>query len=195
MASNVQNVYAAGPLATGVCFVAPLGTPGPTSATSTLNASFVDLGYVGADGFTERVERKTDYKRSFGGRVIKTLQSEFNSSIEFTLVESINADVLKAIYGEANVTITAATSQHGKQIKVNKNAKKLPHQSWVIDTWDDETNAKYRNYIADGKIVTVGEVKIVSTDTIEYRVTVDAYESSAGNDNIVTFTDDGVLGS
>lgn len=194
MASTVGNVYAAGPLATGVCFVAPLGTPGPTSATSTLDAGFVDLGYVGDEGFTERTERKIDYKRSFGGRVIKTLQSEFNSSIEFTLVESVNADVLKAIYGEENVTVTAANAQHGTQIQVMKNAKKLPHQSWVIDTWDDETNAKYRNYIADGKIVTVGEIRIVSTDTIEYKVTVDAYES-AGNDNIVTFTDDGVLGS
>ena len=194
MSSNVGNVYAAGPLATGVCFVAPLGTPAPTSATSPLNAAFTDLGLVGSEGFTERSDRKIDYKRSFGGRVIKTLQSEFNSSIEFTLVESVNADVLKAIYGEDNVTVTDATSQHGTQVQVNKNAKKLPHQSWVIDTWDDETNAKYRNYIADGKIVTVGEIRIVSTDTIEYRVTVDAYEY-LGNDNIITFTDDGVLGS
>jgi hypothetical protein len=193
MASNVTNIYTGQPLASGVVFVAPLGTTAPTSATSTLGVAWVDLGYAGRDGFVEKNDRKIDYKRSFGGKVVKVLQTEYNSMIEFTLLESVNANVLKAVFGAGNVTVTPATTQHGTQIQVNKNAIKLPHQSWVIDSYDSESGAKYRNYIADGKIITVADIKLASTDTIEYKIMVEAFETVRGNDNIVTFTDDGVV--
>jgi hypothetical protein len=190
MASDVKQIYAAEPLATGAIRVAPLGTAAPTSATSALNASFVDLGYVGADGFVEKNDRKTDNKRAFGGKVVKVLQSEFNATVEVTLLESTNAEVLKAVFGSSNVTVTDATAQHGVQVTVKKNSKRLPHMSWVIDTTDSEMDAFYRNYIPDGKVTSVGDIKIVHTDTIEYKLVIECFEDANG-DNIVTFTDDG----
>lgn len=190
MSSDVKQIYAAEPLATGAIRVAPLGTAAPTSATSALNAAFVDLGYVGADGFVEKNDRKTDNKRAFGGKVVKVLQSEFNASVEVTLLESTNADVLKAVFGTSNVTVTEATAQHGVQVTVKKNSKRLPHMSWVIDTTDSELDAFYRNYIPDGKVTSVGDIKIVHTDTIEYKLTIECFEDANG-DNIITFTDDG----
>lgn len=195
MPSNVQNIYAGQPLASGVIFVGPLGTTGPTSATSALNSGFIDLGYVGADGFTERNDRSVDMKRSFGGKTVKVLQTEYSASIEVVLLESINANVLKAVFGESNVTVTPANSQHGAQVQVKKNAKKLPYQSWVIDTFDDETGAKYRNYLPNAKITTVSDITVSHSDTIEYRITIECFETQAGEDNIVTFTDNGQLGS
>jgi len=195
MPSNVQNIYAGQPLATGVIFVAPLGTSGPTSATSSLNPAFVDLGYVGADGFTERNERSVDMKRSFGGKTVKVLQTEYSASVEVVLLESINANVLKAVFGESNVTVTPANSQHGAQVQVKKNARKLPYQSWVIDTFDDETGAKYRSYMPNAKVTTVSDIVVSHSDTIEYRVTIECFETSTGDDNIITFTDNGLLGS
>lgn len=193
MSNTLSNIYVAEPLATGVCFVAPRGTPGPTDAQVELDAAFVDLGYTGVDGFNEKNDRSITRKRSFGGKVVKIIQSEFTSTLEFTLMESLNADVLKAIYGASNVVVTAATTEHGTQVKVLKNSRKLPHQAWVIDTWDDEMGAKYRNYVADGQITTIGDVKVVHTDTIEYKVTLDCFETTIGLDNIVTYTDDNVI--
>ena len=190
MSTNAKMVYAAEPVATGAIRVAPLGTVAPTDATTALNAAFVDLGYVGAEGFTEKNDRKTDQKRSFGGHVVKVLQSEFNASIEVTLMESTNAEVLKAVFGSSNVTVVAATAQHGVQVTVKKNSKKLPHLSWVIDTTDSELNAFYRNYIPDGKVSTVSDIKITHTDTIEYKIVIECFENANG-DNIITFTDDG----
>jgi len=190
MTSDVKQIYAAEPLATGAIRVAPLGTAAPTSAVSALDAAFVDLGYVGVDAFTEKNDRKTDNKRSFGGKVVKVLQSEFNASIEVTLLESTNAEVLKTVFGSSNVTVTPANESHGVQVTVKKNSKRLPHLSWVIDTTDSELNAFYRNYIADGKVATVSDIKIAHTDTIEYKLMIEAFESTDG-DNIVTFTDDG----
>jgi hypothetical protein len=190
MSSDVLQVYAAEPMATGAIRVAPLGTTGPTDAVAVLDAAFVDLGYVGADGFTERNDRKTDRKRSFGGKVVKVLQSEFNAQIEVTLLESTNAEVLKAVFGASNVTVTAASASHGVQVTVKKNSKRLPHASWVIDTTDSELGAFYRNYAPDAKVDSVSDIKIVHTDTIEYKLMIECFEDANGN-NILTFTDDG----
>lgn len=189
MAEN-KHVYAAEPLATGSCLVAPLGTPLPTSATEELNEAFVDLGHVGEDGFTETTERSVEKKKNFGGKTVKILQTDYTHTFTFVLLESLNADVLKAIYGEDNVTVTPANNEHGKQITVKKNAKKLPHMTWVIDTTDSELGALYRNAIPDGQIISVGDVVIVHTDTIMYEVELEVFEDASGN-HVYTYTDDG----
>jgi len=194
MASDVSNVYAAEPLATGSALVAPLGTTLPTSATDALDEDFVDLGYVGEDGFTETMERTTEEKKSFGGDTVKVLQTEYNHSFSFVLLESTNADVLKAVYGASNVEVAPANGVHGTQISIKKNSKKLPHMSWVIDTQDSELGARYRTVIPDGQITEVGDVTIVHSDTISYEVTVKCFKNDAG-DYVYTYTDDGVLGS
>lgn len=190
MAEEVGNVYAAEPSASGAAFVAPLGTTLPTAVDTVLDPAFVGLGYVGEDGITETSERTTDEKKDMGGRIVKVLQTEYNHSFKFVLLESINADVLKAIYGENNVTVTPATALHGTQIKVRKTSKKLPHQTWVFDTVDSELSAKYRNCVADGQIVSVGDVVLASKDTIEYEVELKVFEDSNG-DYVTTYTDDG----
>lgn len=189
MADN-KNVYAAEPLATGTLFVAPLGTPGPTSAVSVLNPAYVDLGHVGEDGYTETRDVSTEKKKNFGGATVKVLRTDYTHTITFTLLESLNADVLKAVYGANNVTVTAATSTHGKQVTVQKTAQKLPHMSWVIDTTDSELNAFYRSFIPDGQIISQEPVVIVHTDTIEYSVELECFADESGV-HVYTYTDDG----
>jgi hypothetical protein len=200
MAQNNNNVYAAEPGVAGAIFVAPLGTTAPAlandpgGATATLSVTWLDLGNVGDDGFTEKTDRRITRKRNFGGKVIKVLQTEYGITYELIFAESLNADVLKAIYGSTNVDVLPATATHGQQIAVRKNARKLPHQSWVVDTLDTSLGKTgnpgvWRTYIPDGQIVDTRDVKIDHTDTIEYGVTIEAFEKN-GN-NVITWTDDG----
>lgn len=194
MASSNKNVYAAEPLATGSCLVAPLGTTGPTSAVDALNVAFVDLGHIGEDGFTETTDRSIEKKKNFGGSTVKILQVDYTHTFKFVLLESLKAEVLKAVYGADNVTVTPANATHGTQIAVKKNPKKMPHLSWVIDTTDTELDAFYRNYIPDGQLITVGDVVVVHTDTIMYEVEIEAFADASGN-HVYTYTDDGQIGS
>lgn len=189
---DVRNVYAAEPTTEGCIFVAPLGSAGPAMPDpfDALDVAFVDLGDVGEDGFTETPERNIEKKRAFGGKVVKVLQTEFSQMYKVVLLETLNAEVLKAIYGEANVTVSAATSEHGEIVEVKKNKQHLPHLSWVIDTVDTALGAKYRTYIPDGQIYDTGEVKLVSTDTIEYTISIEAFEDENG-DNAFTWSDNG----
>jgi hypothetical protein len=202
--ADVGLIYAAEPTAVGSIFVAPKGTPAPAEpddpggAVVTLDLDlWTDMGDVGEDGFTEKTDRKIDRKRNFGGKVIKVLQSEWGKSYDLVFLETLNADVLKAIHGANNVDITPATDTHGTQIVVRKNSSRLPHLSYVIDTidsslGDDEDHpARFREYIPDGQIVDTGDVKIVHTDTIEYKCTIEAFEVN-GN-NVISWSDDGRL--
>ena len=190
MSSQVSNIYSAAPLVLGSLRAGPLGTEAPTSAIDTLDAGFVDLGYIGDGGFTKKLDRRTTMKRAFGGKVVKVLQSEFTGTIQLKLLESLNADCLKAVYGASNVSTTAATSQHGAQVEVLVNSIKLPHCSWVVDTADEELDAAYRIYVPDGQVTTVGDIKVVHTDTIEYDITITAFDDVTGNQMYV-WTDDG----
>ena len=73
MSSQVSNIYSAAPLVLGSLRAGPLGTEAPTSAIDTLDAGFVDLGYIGDGGFTKKLDRRTTMKRAFGGKVVKVL--------------------------------------------------------------------------------------------------------------------------
>ena len=73
---------------------------------------------------------------------------------------------------------------------LKKTKKKLPKLSWVIDSTDTELEAFYRNYIPIGQIMTLGDVVIVHTDTIEYEVELEVFEDETGV-HIYTWTDDG----
>lgn len=202
--ADVGLIYAAEPTTAGSIFVAPKGTPAPaapddpTGATVELDYDlWTDLGDVGEDGFTEKTDRRIDRKRNFGGKVVKVLQTEYGKSYDLTFLETLNADVLKAIHGAANVDITPATATHGNQIVVRKNARRLPHLSWIVDTvdtslgTDEDHPARYREYIPDGQIVETKDEKIVHTDTVEYGVTIEAFEVD-GN-NVISWSDDGRL--
>jgi len=201
--ADVKQIYAAEPTVGGSIFVGPLGTPAPaeaddpSGATAELDGAMIDLGDVGDGGFTEKTDRRLTRKRNFGGVVVKVLQTEFGKMYELVFLESLNADVLKAIYGTKNVDVTAADSTHGVQVVVRKNRKRLPHQVWVIDTIDSSLGADedhpalWRSYIPDGQIVDTGDVKVVHSDTIEYKVTIEAFETE-GN-HVITWTDDGQI--
>jgi hypothetical protein len=79
---------------------------------------------------------------------------------------------------------------------VNKNDKRIPDQSWIIDTYDSETNARYRNWVPDGMVLDVGDIKVATTDIISYKITLQCFQTVLGDGSraaIRTYTDDGIL--
>lgn len=204
MAQNNALIFSADPVVGGGLRVAPVGTD--LSAISGFNAStdltvsaynaWVDLGNMGDEGFVEKLAKKNDKKRNFGGDIVKIVQSEFDATLTFTFMESVNGLVLQAIFGEANVFITPPTSSHGTQVMVNKNDLRVPDQSWLIDTFDSETKARYRNWVPDGMIFDIGDIKVATTDIIMYKVTLQCFQTVLGDGSkaaIRTYTDDGIL--
>jgi hypothetical protein len=182
MANTIGNVFAAMPKATGALLRAPLGSDLPESARAVIPVEFKDLGFIGEEGFTQSEARDTDKKKAFGGTVVKVLQTDYSVTLQFAFLESINADVLKAIYGEANVTV--GTDDDDEEIVVRKNKSQSPHAAWVIDVFDGD--ALIRTTIADGQITEVDDIVKVHTDTIMYTVTLECFEDGNG-DNLLEY--------
>lgn len=190
MANNVSNVVAGKPLTTGGVLIAPLATALPTTVATAPNAAFQAAGYIGEDGVTEGTDRSTTKVKAWGGDIVKVLQTEYSATYQFTFLESLNANVLKAVYGDANVTTTAATASTGTLQAVKINSGILPHKSFIFEVKDGP--AKVRIVVPDGQITEVGEVTYSDSEVIGYQVTVEAFQDSAGN-NSYKYSDDGVF--
>ena len=104
MATTVGNVSAVKPRVAGCVFRAPLGTTLPTDATTALAAAFKDMGYISDDGITESNARESDDVVAYGGDVVASLQTSKTDTWQMTFIEVKNADMLKAMYGDTNVT-------------------------------------------------------------------------------------------
>lgn len=191
MANSVANVVAGKPLATGGVWLGPYGTAAPTDASTALGAGFVAAGYIGEDGLTEATERSTDKVKAWGGDTVKVLQTDYAVTYTFTFLETHNDAVLEAVYGEDNVTKTAATASTGTLRTVLLNSDTLPHQAFVFEIKDGDS--RIRIHVPDGQITEVGEITYNDSEVIGYQVTVEAFRDATLGANAVKLLDDGVF--
>ncbi|MCE5291601.1 MAG: hypothetical protein LLG14_20510 [Nocardiaceae bacterium] len=180
---NVSNSFVATPpIDGGVLFTAPLGTALPTTAIASLNAAFKDLGAVGEDGIKQKIDRKTKDIKMFGGENFRTVQEEYTSEMTITLLEDDNLDVIKLIYGDANVTVGTATVD-GLPKTIYQTSQPLPIKSFVAKCIDGQKTKTY--VIQKGQVVDVKEIQDVHNDATQYEVTIKCYRSTSGNGEAV----------
>lgn len=173
--STATNVSVAKPGASGAIFRAPLGTTLPPSAKTALDAAFVELGHVSEDGITNTAEISSDAIKAWGGERVYVYQSEKTDEFGLTLIESLNADVLKAVYGDDNVDGTIAT-----ELSINVNADEQEEASWVIDMVLRGGYLK-RIVIPDGKITETGEITYKDDEAVGYEITIAALPDTSSN--------------
>ena len=186
---TASKVVAGKPSVIGGAFYAPTATAAPADGTTALTVAFVGLGYIGEDGLSETVDRSIDKKKAWGGDVVKIVQTDFGAQIKLTLIETLNSDVLKAVYGDSNVSTTAATASKGEEHKVKVNSSTLPKKSWVFEVRDDP--AKVRIYVPIGQVVEIGEVSYTESDLTGYEITIEAFPDANG-DSFLKYVNNGV---
>lgn len=106
---------------TGAIFVAATSVALPTNATTELTG-YKCLGFTSDAGVTLTESSSTKSLRVWEGlNEVRTVKYERTEQVKFTPVQ-LNADVLKAIWGEDNVTVDASTgtisaAHHGGTIE------------------------------------------------------------------------------
>lgn len=176
MANVATNVTAGKPAVAGAVYRAVLSSSLtiPTDATTALSSDFKALGYVSEDGLTNSNSPDTDIIKAWGGDPVLPIQSGKEDTFQMTLIEVLNADVLKAVYGTANVTGTIDSG-----ITVKANSAEAEEACWVIDMVLRGGVLK-RVVIPDGKITEIGDIEYTDEDAVGYEITVSASPDSAG---------------
>jgi len=173
--SNAQNVTTAKPKVGGAIYTAPLGTTLPTDAISELSDDFKSLGYVSEDGLTNENTPESENIKAWGGDTVANIQTSKEDRFTYTLLEVLNVDVLKQVFGDDNV---GGDLESGITIKANN--KELKEHVVVIDMILRGDVLK-RIVIPAGKVAEIGEVSYVDNEAIGYEATLECIPDEEGN--------------
>lgn len=173
--ADAKLVTAAKPKVGGAVHVAPVGTTLPTDATTSLNASFKSLGYISEDGLTNANSPESENIPAWGGDTVLSVQTAKTDTFAFTLIEGLNVDVLKFVYGDDNVT---GDLESGITVKANN--KEAEERALVIDMILKDGVLK-RVVIPRAKITEIGEIVYADNSAVGYQVTTTAFPDESEN--------------
>lgn len=189
--SSAKILVGAPDRVTGAIMAGPVGTALPTNAVIAPNVAFLDMGYISEDGVSLSQSSSWEKIKDWGGDQVRRFLTEFTGTLKFTFLET-NDDALKATYGAANVTVTAAGASVGKYTAVKLNSVEPTPLSWVINIADStlvDLPRKVRIVVPQGQITERGDISYSRNAAIMYPVTLEAYPDSSGNSIYVYSTD------
>lgn len=172
---KVANVTAAKPKVGGAIYRAPLGTALPTGTDIELNAAFKSLGYISEDGLVNSNSMSTEQVKEWGGNVVLNEETEKPDSFQYTLLEALNVEVLKSVYGDSNVE--GADTTEGIHIKANNDPQK--EYSWVVDMVMKGGILK-RIVVPDASVTAVGDITYKNGSAVGYQTTITALPDDTG---------------
>ena len=173
--SDTQNVSTAKPKIGGAIYTAPLGTQVPTDATSELDVAFKGLGYISEDGFVNTNTPDSDSINAWGGDTVAVIQNSKEDTFQYTLIEALNVEVLKEVYGRDNVTGDLETG-----ISVKSDSKEYEPHILVVDMVLKNKVLK-RIVIPNGTISEMGDITYADGDAVGYETTLTASPDESGN--------------
>lgn len=174
----------------GYLFRGPLGTALPTTEVIALNAALIDQGYVSEDGIERTITKAFEAIRDMGGEEVLKTRTEIGIKVSFALLETLNGNVAKTVYGDSAVTVTAATASAGTKVAIAYAGDEVPNSVWVLDT---ALAGKIKRYVFPNAQLSTEDqtVTLNSSTAATIPVELTLYKDSAGK-YFYEYSDDGV---
>ena len=177
MSNVATNVSTGKPNKSGAIYYGPLTTTPPTSTEDALTG-FTHVGYISEDGLTNDNAPSSEQVKAWGGDTVLNLQTERPDSFSFTMLETLNADVLKLVYGDSNVDVSTAEATKG-DITVKSTAQELDAHVFVIDMIV-RGGKKKRIVIPNGTVSSLETINYKDNEATGYAVTITDVPDSNG---------------
>lgn len=175
--SNVNNVSYGKPKIGGAISVGAIGATLPKDAKTPLDENLKSLGYISEDGLVNANSPDSEKIKAWGGDTVLVVASEKPDTFEFKLIEILNIDVLKTVYGEENVSGDLETG-----ITVKANAAQAESHSYVVDMVLKGGVLK-RIVIPNGVVSELGDIEYVDDDAAGFEITLEALPDKDGNNH------------
>lgn len=171
-------------LASGMFYHAPAGTALPTYPAEQLDAAWVEVGDVTEAGITLATNKTVTNLRNWANSIKRVIMTEHSETIQSPIMDTTAAS-LKAVVGDANVTITPATTAHGELVSVNLSDGELPPEEaflWLMKDGD----AMIAIGCTHGQVSAVDNTTFAPNTGITWTPTITAMD-----DGFIMIVDDG----
>lgn len=135
----------------------------PTDATEALSDAFVHQGYVTEDGVSLTNNISREVIKAWGGDVVLNTLNDKGYKWDFSLMEHLNPEVHKTVYGEDNVKIEQ------NHIEIDADGETAGASAWVIERVTKEGKAD-RVIIFEADITEIGETSFKDNEAIVYPI-------------------------
>lgn len=179
MVNKATNAIVGKPLVSGGILLAPVGTQLPTNEKTAPNAAFGSVGYITKDGVKRSEKPDAEMIKAWGGDPLIELDkgTEFTAALAFA--EYLNPLVQKAIYGDAQVTVTEATASAGNKLAIVGKNLASPHRAWIIELFSGDSVG--RVIFPDAKITEREDVTYADEEIAARGVTIALFPDASGN--------------
>ncbi|WP_425836949.1 hypothetical protein [Microbacterium sp. PA5] len=191
MTVSSKNVFVGAPdqATTGAILTGPETDVIPDQIDDFVFTGLTDSGYVDEEGVTITPSETTESIKDWSLKVIRKVLSEFEGTIAWSHLE-LSEGALTNYMGASNVSVEAATSGHGKQIRAAIAGESRPVKAWYFKIKDGTRRALV--FVPHGQVTERGEIALLASSAIKLPVTLSTYPDAAGK-NIYIYTDDGIV--
>lgn len=165
MGNDASKVAAGKPKVGGSIYCAPVGTALPTDASTALAEAYKCLGYVSEEGLKNNLDRSRQEIKAWGGDTVMLLDNSVDDTFKYMLIECLNVEVLKHVYGSDNVT-----EDNGK-ISVDVTDMPAAEEHVLVIETILKDHLK-RIILPRAAVKEVAEIEYVDDDVIGYDTTV-----------------------
>ena len=179
--NSTKNVSYGKFLSGGYFFLAPAGTALPTDNTTTLDAAFLNMGFLGDDGVNFSDSSSTENAYDANGDSIATSQGEIEKTFTVTFRE-IKKDSLAVLYGSANVT------DAGGKLTVHD---KGPNSATYVGVFEIrlKDGRKWRRVVPQCQPGELGDQTIVYNELVGRELTMAALLDSTSGSYYIDYID------
>lgn len=157
---------------TGMFYHAPAGTALPAAPSEALGTGWTEVGAISADGITFNSNWSFEKLKNWANQIERMLPGDETGTVNAPVIDTTE-ESFKTIFGSNNVTVTAATQQHGKLISVDVTPNNMPDaEAFLFLIKDDDDMIMIGT--TKGYISELGEVAFQPDAAITWNPTITA---------------------